>query len=386
MNVPLAAFALAAAAGAAPPPAPPPVKFDLASETVAVPMKIEDGRIVLDVRVNGKGPFPFLLDTGAHGGVIDLAFARAQGLTLGDELSIATPGGSGRPAWMTSIARLDVGGLALRDVPLVASDALPFPPTPDAPRGVLSPYGLSGLLIALDYPKGSVVFRRGALPEPDGREVFGWDRGKELPEIPVTIAGRKIAVHLDSGGAGGVMLPDAMAGEVPLAAPPIEVGRARGVDQDVPIRMAKLQGSMTIGRYTIDNPTLHFVGFYQTQGNLGPPVLKHFVLTLDPANARLRLEGPADGKLEVSEDRPRRYGVQFHGLDGSPLEVAGVDLGSPAAKAGLQPGDRIVSMNGRAIEEMTADDRLHALRASPLKLGIKRGDTKLETEMTLDPK
>src|SRR5260221_174598 len=81
--------------------------------------------------------------------------------------------GAGRPGQLATVKKLDVGGLSLRDVTIVAFTGLPFKGT-DPARGVLGPYSWTGLLITLDYPHSRLMFRRGALPEPDGREIFGW--------------------------------------------------------------------------------------------------------------------------------------------------------------------------------------------------------------------
>lgn len=363
--------------------APRSLDFELGSDPVVIPMKLQDGRIVVDVRVDGKGPVPFVLDTGAHGSVIDLAYAQEAGLVLGDEIRVGSPGGEGRAGRRVTIAQAGIGGLMVRSLPAVAFEPWPFPKSPTAPRGVLSPYGLSGLLVELDYPGKRVVFRRGELPEPDGREVFGWDRARGLPEIPVSVAGRTIPAHIDSGAAAGLSLPESLAADLPLATPLVEVGRARLVDREMVVRGAKLSGTVQIGRYTLENPQLDFVDIAREQANVGPAILNQFTVILDPKNDRLRLKGPEDGRI-VAAERPKRYGIQFRSPDATPLEVSGVIPGRPAEKAGLRPGDRIVEINGRAAAGMSADERSQALRESPLRLVVQRGNETIPVEMKLD--
>lgn len=309
--VPLVALTLALnlagaahAAGRAGAPTPmrmPPTQFQMAADSVVIPMRLEGGRIVVDVKIGGKGPFPFLFDTGAHGSVMDLAFAHELGLPLGPEVMVGSPGGAGRPGHIVTLDRLELGDLALEHVTCVAFDGLPFH-GPDAPRGVLGPYGLAGLLVTLDYPRDRLVFSRGALPEPDGREVFAWAADQPLPEIPISVAGREIRVHLDSGATYGLTLPDSLEKVLPLAGPPLEIGHAREVDRTAVVRGAPLRGTVRIGRYTLENPTVAFSAVQKEAGNLGPPVLRQFALTIDPANRRLELRGPASGKLAAVRD------------------------------------------------------------------------------------
>jgi hypothetical protein len=268
-------------------------------------MRIVNGHVVIDVMVEGKGPFPFLFDTGAGGSVMDLAFAKQQGLELGSEVMVGSPNGGGRPGRMVKLESLRIGGLVTHGMISIAFDGLPFPPGPDAPRGVIGPYGMDGLLVTLDYPNQRLVFRRGALPVPDAREIFGWDRSKPLPEIPATLAGTSIAVHLDSGAAGGLSMPVAFEGRLPLAGPLVEMGRAKTVDANVATRGATLDGNFVIGRWTLEKPTVRFSGVQRDVGNVGSGILRQFTITIDPANARLRLAGPPNGKLTAPLEKPK---------------------------------------------------------------------------------
>ncbi len=46
---------------------PPPERLRLSAAKVTVPLTFFGGRPVVDVKVNGKGPFRFICDTGAAG-------------------------------------------------------------------------------------------------------------------------------------------------------------------------------------------------------------------------------------------------------------------------------------------------------------------------------
>jgi hypothetical protein len=277
----------------------------MASDSVVVPMRIQDGRIVVDVMLDGKGPFPFLFDSGAHGSVMDLEFAKAQNLPLGGEVRVGSPGGPGRTGQLATVKQVGVGGLSVQGMMIVAFAGLPFK-GPDAPRGVLSPYGLAGLLVTFDYPNARVIFTHGALPEPDGREIFGWSAEQPLPVIPITVAGQKLDANLDTGARFALSLPDSLAKTLPLAAPPVDAGRARTVDRDVVTRTAPLKGSLTIGRYSLENPTVMFSALHVGVANVGPPLLRQFSVTFDPANRRLKLSGPSNGKLIDAPAPPPR--------------------------------------------------------------------------------
>ena len=360
-----------------------PVQFDLAADSVMVPLQMVDGRMTVQAMLDGKGPFAFLFDTGAQGSVMDLAFAREQGLKLGQEITVSSPGGGGRPGYRVSIERLEIGGLTLRGLTSNAFDGLPFPRTATSPRGVLGPYSMAGLLITVDYPGQRLVFRRGALPEPDEREVFGWNRAQGLPQIPIRIGGQSLSVHLDTGASRGLSLPIALQSRLTFDGPLKDMGFAKTVDQMMAVRGGRIRGVLTLGRYTLENPEVVFSDMARGVGNMGGAMLSGLAITIDPANARLRLAGPADGHLMALEDKKPHYGLQLTALDANPPEVVLVDAGSPAEKGGLRAGDRITRINGRPVEGLSVDDRVTALKASPLTLTVRRGDASAELVLAL---
>lgn len=378
----LAALAAAQVAHRGAPGHPSTIRYELAADPTETPMEFRDGHAIVPVTIDGKGPWPFVFDTGAQGAVMDLEFARELGLELGPEVRVGSPGGGGVPGHLVTIGALGLGGLTLHDVRIVAFEGLPFH-SEDPPRGVLGPYGLDGLLVTLDYPARRLVFGKGALPEPDGQEVFGWDRADRLPGIPAVVGGLPVTVHLDTGATGGVSLPTAFADRLELDGPLVDMGFARAVDRATPLRGGKVRGSFRLGRYELEAPTVRFVDMAKDVGNVGSAVLGQFAITIDPASARLRLAGPADGRL-VEAAPKRRYGVQLASLDATPLHVAGVDPGSPAERGGLLAGDEIVRMAGREIAELDVDARIAALRGTPLALTVRRGTGTVELTLTLE--
>src|SRR3954471_15143767 len=100
-------------------------KLGVAASGVSVPMLDFGGRPGVAVRINGKGPFPFIVDTGASRTVVESSLA--------EELSLASAGAG------NTITQLEIGDLSVRDVAVVVGPLLSIPGKSAAPRGVLSP-------------------------------------------------------------------------------------------------------------------------------------------------------------------------------------------------------------------------------------------------------
>ena len=93
------------------------------------------------------------------------------------------------------------------------------------------------------------------------------------------------------------MLPMKYVAELPLAAPPVEVGHARTVAGTFPVQSATVTGAIEIGEYVLDLKEVRFSdlrpGPEPGIGNIGGLVLRGFVVTFDSKNRRVKLERPA---------------------------------------------------------------------------------------------
>ena len=103
-------------------------------------------------------------------------------------------------------------------------------------------------------------------------------------------------------------------------------------------------------------------------------------VTLPPAMAMPQMQ------RRESASGGRGYGIGMMPPRGGEtyLRIAQVIDGGFAQQAGLQAGDRIVSINGKAVAELEQDELRGLMRQSPLALEVDRGDERLEFELSLD--
>jgi hypothetical protein len=268
-----------------------PEKIELRKEEVSLSMYWFVRKPVVEIKINGKGPFRFYLDTGAQGCVLDQALADELKLPVIGKARVGSPGGKGVPAKRVRLDRVEVGDAVLSTVPAVSFDRSGLGAAgKDMPRGVLSTAIFSGVLVTLDYPRSRMEIRRGELPAADGKRVFDYDGKRRLPRIRLSVAGQEVDVHLDSGSPGGIMLPLELAKRLPLAAKPVKVGRGKRVDQEVIIWGAKLKGVVKLGQYELMDPELRFQDIPGAPGHVGYGFLRRFAVTLDARNHRLQFE------------------------------------------------------------------------------------------------
>ncbi len=151
-------------------------------------------RMTAPVRINGRGPYPFVVDTGANQSVIADSLAGDLGLKAGPpELLHSATGAQMAP---TTIARLDVGDRRENEVT--------FSILPQSSLGGLGMLGvdrLGGQRLTLDFARGRIVI------EPSGRAwrdpgdvvLKTQRRDGQLTLVDAELAGAPITALIDSG-------------------------------------------------------------------------------------------------------------------------------------------------------------------------------------------
>lgn len=255
----------------------PPVRVE--GSCAAVPMRLSPHIPMVDVTINGRGPYRFLIETGAQGhGRITPSVAEALGLPRIGEVRTPAPGGATatRPVW--GVESLQIGGITLRDVQLVAAPVLPGLPEND---GMLGINLFRELTLAIDYGNGAASIRRDLL---SGGVPADFSNG--LTSIQVEIAGRTFPAAIDTGNAAApLFLPEADARALPLAGPAVERGRARTSFSDMVIMEAPLSAPVTVGGATLPVRAVSWPPA-RGVGNLGSRGLTGMLVEIDRRSGR----------------------------------------------------------------------------------------------------
>jgi hypothetical protein len=282
----------AAACGQEHPASLPPPRVELASPVVRLPMGSFGHRPVVEATLDGKGPYRFILDTGASGCVLAAPFADRAGLTVLAAAKVKSPE-SPTPVdgKLVRIERVAIGGITLTGLNAVAMDLSRVFPGPGDPVGVLSAALFPGYLLTFDYPAGTIALRAGELPAANGEDLFEFNPSRRLPSLSASFAGTAIDLDLDTGSATGFTVPSDYAARLPLSGGLVEGKPDKRVDRILTVQEGRLQGAARIGRFAFESPTIRFVAG-TAQGLVGWDVLKRFAVTFDSKNHRLRLAEP----------------------------------------------------------------------------------------------
>ncbi|MBT8484524.1 MAG: PDZ domain-containing protein [Phycisphaerales bacterium] len=384
----LAVFAAApvAARGGDDANTPPKTRSHVPADAVRVPLRIVNGRPVIDARINDAGPYGFVFDTGSPVVFLHGDMARELELAIEGTSMVGAPGGpQTMPVKEHTIDRIRIGPATFQRLPGMSHEDAMMRNALGAERGVIGLPTFADCLVTIDYPAGQLVIARGSLTEGDGSMPYRLDQ-YDMPTITLDVAGIEIDCHIDSGSMGGITLPARLEEELPLRTPPFVVGRGRTASGAFEIRRATLDGVAAIGPHRLSDPELHFNDMFP-HANLGGVVLSQFAVTIDQRAKRIRFSpGVATQEPVRMSGRRPTYGVMLAMGPTGPVPVRGVVPGGIAERAGLRADDVIVAVNGTPVDELDMTARGAAFRAASIRLTVDRGGETHTIEMSHDMK
>ena len=315
-----------------------PARTELRSPIVEARLDISSGQPIVEVTINGKGPFKLVLDTGAQATKLDDDVVKSLGLkpvrkTETRDASGETPSG----LEVVGIDSLALGGAVFRDF---AATVLDYDEIFGGKRrydGVLGYPVFADCLLTLDYPREQVVVKQGELPAADGQEILDYKERDGLAGITVSISRTPVEVTVDSGMAGAVALAESLEDDVTFALQPAKRG---GIATELDIRVSQLSGTLRLGRHRFIEPPVYFYG---SGSAIGHKILRYFVVTLDQKNRRVRFARQESDPIMFTP-KPK-FGLVIGHRRGK-LTIMHLVPGSRAATH-LRVGDTILSIEGR---------------------------------------
>jgi len=280
----LVLVALSATAALAQNPASPTIPFG--SGVHSVRMDLDYGKPYIQVMVNGKGPFRFVIDTGTGGNaMVTPALATQLGLPVVGQASLSDPSGiGGKPTPVVLIDSLEFAGLTFANVR--ALDHPFFAEAGDC-DGILGFTLFRDLLLTLDFPNRLVTVSVGQLTPDGGHSVLPFRMPDGVPIAMLKVDGLEpVEAQLDSGG-GGLVLPAELAAQLKYDVDPILWAIGRSVSTKFELKAGRLASDVRLGRYTFTHPVVEIHPAFPLV-NFGSPPMQIFAITFDQQNLLVR--------------------------------------------------------------------------------------------------
>ncbi|HKQ50282.1 MAG TPA: aspartyl protease family protein [Phycisphaerae bacterium] len=347
------------------------------SSVSVTPMKMENDRPVIDVRVQGRGPFRFVFDTGAGVAILSPELAEKLKIESSGKTRIGDPAAPHAVEVDTATVDFEICGEKFKDVSAVVwGDKAILAGLGDV-DGIVGLPAISDRVVTLDFAKKELRLSKEPLPEGDGTVTCWSPHG--IPLLDLSIGGETVPAHLDTGMTRDLSVPSELRDKLTLKGSPTPA-RARTASGEFELEIATLDGPAEIAGQKIVDPDLEFNKRFE-HAVVGTGVLSRFTVELDLDGGRARFTPIPGWKPDPSQKR--RYGMMMSMSDG-PVTIAGVVPKSIAERAGLKTGDRIVKANGRVFESLNFSERGKVLKQSPLALVIERDGKPIEITLAFD--
>lgn len=247
MRIALKILALAtlmpAAAAAAAAPACDLARAPKQDFAMQVPFDVVDGRIYVQAKVNGRGPYRFAIDTGASGlGRADTSLVSALGLEI-LEPTANSDGVTTSEAATTRIAALDIGGLVRRDLQVITRDYNSRMSAEAAFSGIVARDFFTDGVLVIDYPRRLLSFSRTLAMAPGQAGTLRYERPFR---VPVMIGAVSTQGNLDTGANVTFVLPQALFDTVSDGAKQ-EAGHGQLSNSKVETTRSAVRGPFVIG-------------------------------------------------------------------------------------------------------------------------------------------
>ena len=356
---------------------PVPAKFSIAAgrkTSTTLPFDLIDNRVFVEVRLNGRGPFHFILDTGANG--FSLADTTAQTLGLKTEDVGEGPGVGEKTVHVSSahLAEAQLGELQLGDL---EAEVLP---TGDAVNvfGTKPVDGIVGLelfrhvVVKHDYVRKVLTF---TLPDQFNYRGAGvivpFERPLWIPVVDAELDGIRGKFGIDTGARSSLLLYTPFVDQNRLRekyGAHLEGVTGWGIGGPVRSLLARAQ-ELRIGNVVVHDLVVRLSTQKQglttsssMAGLIGPDVLSQFDVTFDYSRSRIIFEKNSQYGRRDSYDRA---GV-WMGQRGDHFVAVDVIAGGPAAAAGVRQGDTILAIDGTDTAKLALADVREKIRREPV--------------------
>jgi hypothetical protein len=343
----------------------------VAGGEVTVPIEV-DGFVTLEARLNGQGPFAFILDTGGHA-ILTPDAAALLGLHPAGAGSSGGTGSGTLPIQFTKVDRVEIGGVTLASQTFLVIP-LQYATVERGQRpalaGIFGLELLERLAVRLDYRHHTLTFWPPESYKPSSSaNALPITFADDIPLLRAQLNGIPGDFALDTGNTGSLLVQHVWAdhhgfGDEMKRGIPIVAFGSGGVSPSWASRLSdfELAGSSfhhIVAVYAEDKQGA--LSSRTEAGNIGDVILQNFALDFDYSHERIWFE-------RVPDFTPPPFslsGLILFKNDPKTTVVANIMKNSPAANAGLRQGDAIVRIGDQNVEGLSMNQVMRLLQQPP---------------------
>jgi predicted aspartyl protease len=348
------------------------LKVDGNKTSFTVPFRLVDNRVFIEAKINGKGPFALILDTGASGTVMRGA-AERLGLKIENESQQRGVGEKTVTSGETHLNELQIGDAHFYDLDV---GVLPGDDTPEV-FGTQLLDGILGLeifqhfAVKHDYVHKLLTF---TLPNnyaaPKNAVIVPFDRPMQIPVVQAELDGVRGRFGVDTGARSSLLLYGPWTDANHLREKynaKVEGVTGWGIGGPVRSQLARAQ-SLKFGDTSVQDIVIRLslqksglTTSTAMAGLIGPDVLSQFDVTFDYSRKRIILEKNSNYGRHDTWDRAGMW----LGQQSNDFHVVDVIAGSAAAQAGVKSGDVVTAIDGKKVASYFLPDFRDSLRKLP---------------------
>jgi hypothetical protein len=328
-----------------------PGSASAASPPYRIPINLTDTRVLVDCMIGSRGPYSFVFDTGGTIGLIELELAKQLKLKqIGSSVLGLKQGKKSYPIYL--VPDLTFGNQVRQPVSTIAGvETVNFR---EGAVGSIAAGALTAANCELDFDAKEWRIYRDVTPDrsgwtrfPGGIFHFGNRNGSAFIAAEATLNGQSFRFGLDTGMPSMMRIYRKTAEKTglwnaPRWSPTAPKGKGRMTRSSLTLAGVTLEGVIVT---IIDDA--EWAAF--PNGIIGLPILRQFNMATVAKEELLLLKRNGIG---ASPERYNRAGMWVDRV-GTDARIGVVGLGSPAEKAGLKAGDRLIDVQfDKLIDEM----------------------------------
>lgn len=256
-------------------------------DVLAMPFRVVNGRVYVEARVNGAGPYTFAIDTGASD------FARADAsLVSAMELSVTgaaetSDGVSTATVNTVHLDSLSLGALTRENIDVITRDYSANLSEDAKIHGILARDFFADGLLVLDFPARVVRFTRAQSIAADDPTALAYERPFR---VPVTIGEIATTGNLDTGAGVALVMPTALFNEA-AGGPLQQAGTGRLTNTTIETSRGIVEGPVRIGAVSLSNVEARVADRFP-ELMVGAHVLQNYVIAIDQRSKRVAVCTP----------------------------------------------------------------------------------------------